>query len=96
MTYLKYFIGFNLTPGIGRAKFIKLERHFGNMKDAWHAGSKELSDAGLDDKSITSILTQWYRMSLDDELAMMGIKGIVKQVAGMNYILSRQSNIINA
>jgi len=71
MIELKYFIGFNLTPGIGRAKFIKLERYFGNMKNAWHAGSRELSDAGLDDRSITSILTQRSRISLDDELAKL-------------------------
>ncbi|MFC1998447.1 DNA-processing protein DprA [Chloroflexota bacterium] len=145
MADLKYFIGFNLTPGIGRAKFIKLERYFGNMKNSWHAGSRELSDAGLDDRSITSILTQRSRISLDDELAklekyhvraltwsdpeypsslkeiydappVLYVKGTItsedhwavsivgsrnatiygNQVAGMNYVLSRQSNIINA
>jgi len=34
MSDLKYYVGFNSVPGIDRAKFIKLERYFGTLKDA--------------------------------------------------------------
>ena len=65
---VKYWIGFSLIPGIGRAKFSLLENHFGDLGRAWHASINELKTAGLDAKSVESILTNRPRISLDAEL----------------------------
>ena len=65
---VKYWIGFSLIPGIGRAKFSLLENHFGDLGRAWHASINELKAAGLDAKSAESILTNRPRISLDAEL----------------------------
>ena len=66
MSDLKYFIGFNLIPGIGRAKIIKLERYFGTLENAWHASQKELLAAGIDQRSVQSVIAQRSKISLDD------------------------------
>ena len=71
MSDLKYFIGFNLIPGIGRAKIIKLERYFGTLENAWHASQKELLAAGIDQRSVQSVIAQRSKISLDDELAKL-------------------------
>lgn len=68
MSDLKYWVGFNLMPGIGRAKFSKLEGYFGDLEKAWNAGSAELRSAGLDTKSVETILAKRSQISLDAEL----------------------------
>ena len=68
MTDLKYWIGFTLIPGIGRVRFSRLQQHFGEMKRAWNAGADELEAAGLDDKSIKSIINHRPKVSLDNEM----------------------------
>ncbi len=64
----KYWVGFSLIPGIGRIKLSLLEAYFADLGRAWHASSGELRSAGLDAKSIDSILILRSRISLDDEL----------------------------
>jgi len=71
MSDLKYWIGFNRIPGIGRAKFSQLETYFGNLEQAWHAGASDLRSAGLDSRSIESIIASRPKISLDAELEML-------------------------
>jgi DNA processing protein len=68
MTDLKYWIGFTLIPGIGRARFSRLQQHFGEMEPAWNASAVELEVAGLDKKSIKSIVNHRPKVSLDAEM----------------------------
>jgi len=69
LTELNYWIGFNIVSGIGPARFKMLLNYFGAAGKAWHASDGELRAAGLDRKSIESLLTARQRLSLEDELA---------------------------
>ncbi len=68
MSDLKYWVGFNLIPGIGRAKFSQLLSHFGNMETAWHASSAELKAAGLDQRSAQTVISRRAEVSPDAEM----------------------------
>ncbi|MDD4923714.1 MAG: DNA-processing protein DprA [Dehalococcoidales bacterium] len=64
----KYWVGFNLIPGIGRVKFTQIENYFGDIRKAWNAGIDEFKKAGLDDNATNSI-AQWRpKISLDSEI----------------------------
>lgn len=65
---VKYWVGFSLIPGIGRIKLSFLNAYFGDLGKAWHASAGELRSAGLDAKSIETILALRSRISLDAEL----------------------------
>jgi DNA processing protein len=68
MSDTKYCVGFTLIPGIGRARFSKLEQHFGGLEQAWHASAKELEMAGLDQRSVEAIVAMRPKISLDAEM----------------------------
>lgn len=68
MSDLKYWLGFNQIPGIGRVKFSQLESYFGSLEVAWRADSSELHLAGLDNKSVTSIIEQRPKIDTDAEI----------------------------
>ena len=65
---VKYWVGFNLIPGIGQKRFSLIESYFGDLGMAWQASADELRSAGLDAKSVEAILALRPRISLDDEL----------------------------
>lgn len=65
---LKYWVGFNRIPGIGRAKFSQIEGYFGDLERAWQAGPSDLRSAGLDTRSIETIVALRPKISLDAEL----------------------------
>lgn len=65
---LKYWVGFNLIPGIGRVKFSLLEDHFKDLEKAWHASGAELRAAGLDVKSMEMITFTRPQICLDEEM----------------------------
>ncbi|HEX77951.1 MAG TPA: DNA-protecting protein DprA [Dehalococcoidia bacterium] len=68
MSDLKYWVGFSLIPGIGRAKFALLEEHFPSLEAAWHANAAELRAAGLDDRSVRTIQEYRSKLSPDKEM----------------------------
>ena len=68
MSDLKYRVGLNLIPGIGRVKFALLEKHFDNLEEAWKAEPDELRRAGLDSGTIAKILAWRLNISPDAEL----------------------------
>jgi len=68
MTDVKYWIGFNIVPGIGPARFKRLLDHFGDAEPAWRAAPLELARAGLDRKSLQSLVTVRDKLDLDAEM----------------------------
>ena len=73
---IKYWVGFSLIPGIGRVRFAHLEGYFGNLKDAWEAGSAELRRAGLDSNSVDAISSQRSEISLEAEMEKLERCGV--------------------
>ena len=62
---LRYWVGFNIVPGIGRVKFSQLETYFGNLEKAWKAGPADLKQAGLDSNTIKAIESCRPQIDLD-------------------------------
>ena len=71
MSDLKYWVAFNRIQGIGRVRFSQLEAYFGNLEQAWHAGAGDLKAAGLDTRSIDSIIASRPGISPDSEMEML-------------------------
>ncbi len=65
---LKYWISFSRIPGIGRVKISQLLGYFSKLKDAWEAPSGELKKAGLDVKSVTTVVNLRPKISPDAEI----------------------------
>lgn len=65
---LKYWVGFSSIPGIGRVRTSQLQEHFGSLEYAWKASAAELKRAGLDSKSVDTIINLRDRFSLDSEM----------------------------
>jgi DNA processing protein len=68
---LKYRIGFSKIPGIGRVKSALIENYFPRLEDAWVASSSDLKQAGLDSRSVSSIINSRPHIDLDAEMAKM-------------------------
>ena len=68
MSDAKYWVGFTLIPGVGRAKFSQLEQHFGDMERAWQASAAELRETGLDERTVQAIMARRPKVSLDAEM----------------------------
>jgi DNA processing protein len=67
-TEVKYWVGFNNIPGIGRVRLGQLESHFGSLEPAWKAALGELQRAGLDSPALRAI-DQW-RSKIDPDAEM--------------------------
>jgi DNA processing protein len=76
MSDLKYWVAFNRIPGIGRARFSQLESHFADLEQAWRAGPTDLRAAGLDTRSIHSIIEVRPSVSPDAELETLRRNGV--------------------
>jgi DNA processing protein len=68
MGEVKYWVGFNIVPGIGPARLKKLLDHFGDAQTAWHAPTLELARAGLDRKSLQNLSRLRGTLDLDAEM----------------------------
>ena len=71
-----YWVAFNRIPTIGRARFALLESYFGSMERAWSASSDELVAAGLDQRSVRSVVTRRPSISPDAEIQRLASLGI--------------------
>jgi DNA processing protein len=67
-TDIKYRVGFNCIPGIGRVRLGLLEKHFSGLEAAWKASAGELKKAGLDSVALRAISE--YRGDIDPENEM--------------------------
>lgn len=65
---VKYWVGFNNIPGIGRVRLGQLETYFSNLQSAWKASIGEMKRAGLDSPALRSI-EQW-RGKIDPDAEM--------------------------
>jgi len=75
LTEVKYWIGFNIVSGIGPARFKRLLEHFGDPGAAWHANEAQLQSAGLDRRSMESLLAARQTLDLDEELERVRAEG---------------------
>jgi len=76
---IQYWVAFNRIPGIGRARYSLLEKHFGRLENAWTATPAELRAAGLDEKTAAAIVAQRPKVSPEAEmegLARYGVQAI--------------------
>ncbi len=65
---LRYWIGFNRTKGIGPVRLRTLIEHFGSIEAAWKASPGALEAAGLDRRTLNSLLSTRKTCDLDAEL----------------------------
>jgi len=63
---IQYWVAFNRIPGIGRARYSLLEKHFGRLENAWTATPAELRAAGLDEKTAAAIVAQRPNISPEE------------------------------
>ncbi len=74
--HTRYYLGFNLVPGIGPARLIRLIETCGSLEAAWHADAFALAQAGLDSKTSAAFLTTRARVNLDAELERAARLGV--------------------
>jgi DNA processing protein len=75
-TELQYWVGFNIVPGIGPAKFRALHDYFGSAESAWRAGESALRQVGLDQRALESLLDVRRQLDLPAEMAQIEAAGI--------------------
>ncbi len=68
MTNKRYWLGFNLIPGVGPAKFRRLLDYFGDLETAWEANAVDLTAAGLDRRTVNAILARRPKISPETEV----------------------------
>jgi len=65
---LQYWVAFGRVPQLGRARFSLLESYFSSMREAWHAPSASLQQAGLRGSVLSALLAA--RDGIEPEAAM--------------------------
>ncbi|MEI7643228.1 MAG: DNA-processing protein DprA [Chloroflexales bacterium] len=66
--HTRYYLGFNLVPGVGPARLARLIAHCGSVEAAWQADTLDLAMAGLDTRSSAALLAARPQIDLDAEL----------------------------
>ncbi len=79
---IKYWVGFNNIPGIGRVRLSQLEKYFGSLEQAWKASPGELKRSGLDSPALRAI-GQW-RDKVDPEVELEKLNRFGIQVLTCN------------
>jgi DNA processing protein len=69
--HTRYYLGFNLVPGIGPTRLARLIEHCGSVEAAWHASNADLLAAGLDARSSTGLNRIRDTVDLDAELTRL-------------------------
>jgi DNA processing protein len=65
---LKYWVAFSGIAGIGRVRISQLREYFGSLQEAWKAPQGKLKKAGLDSRSIDSLVTLRPSISIEAEM----------------------------
>ena len=65
---LKYWVSFSKIAGIGRVRISQLKEYFGTLQDAWKAPEGKLKQAGLDSRTIDTLLLLRPKISPDAEM----------------------------
>jgi DNA processing protein len=74
--YTRYYLGFNLVPGVGPARLARLIERCGSVEGAWHADAFDLAAAGLDARSSAALAAAQHRLDLDAELERVQRSGV--------------------
>lgn len=74
--HTRYYLGFNLVPGVGPARLARLLAHCGSLEAAWHADALDLAMAGLDARSSAALLASRPQIDLDAELERVERAGV--------------------
>ncbi len=64
----KYWVAFSHIPAVGRVRMSLLEQAFGTLERAWAATRTELVRAGLDQRTVESIVNRRGHLDPDEEL----------------------------
>jgi len=72
----RYWVGFNKVPGIGAARVRVLLDFFGDLEVAWHAPARDLQQAGLDQRSLASLVSVRETLDLDAEMERLQQAGV--------------------
>lgn len=73
---IKYWVGFNIIPGIGRVKLTQLENYFTNLENAWKATPADLKHSGMDSGSIDTITSRRPKITLEAEMEKLDRYGV--------------------
>ena len=76
MSDIRYWIGFNLVPGIGPVRLAALRDYFGDLESAWRANAASLRAVGLPQNALEQLLDRRSRIDLDAELTKIQSQGI--------------------
>jgi DNA processing protein len=68
---VKYWVGFNNIPGIGRVRLTQLENYFGSLENAWRASIGEIKRAGLDAAALRAISQHRDNISPDEKMEQL-------------------------
>lgn len=74
--HTRYYLGFNLVPGVGPARLARLLARCGSLEAAWHADAFDLAGAGLDARASTALLAARAALDLDAELERAARAGV--------------------
>ena len=66
--HYRYWIAFSRVRGIGAARLRVLLERFGDLETAWRADALELARAGLDRRTLASLLETRKKLNLDKEV----------------------------
>ncbi|MFV9506997.1 MAG: DNA-processing protein DprA [Oscillochloridaceae bacterium umkhey_bin13] len=67
--HTRYYLGFNLVPGIGPVRLARLIARCGSVAEAWQADAFTLAAAGIEAKASAALLAARPQLDLDAELA---------------------------
>ncbi len=65
MAARKYWLGFNVIKGVGPVRLRGLHQYFGDLETAWRASEADLQAAGLDRRTLASVLQARQAINLD-------------------------------
>lgn len=71
-----FWVGLSLVPGIGPAKFRRLVESLGSPEAAWKARPAHLAEAGLDRRTIESLVAARGRIDLEREMEKLRRLGV--------------------
>jgi DNA processing protein len=76
MDNTRYYLGFNLVPGMGPARVARLVAHCGSPEAAWHADAFALAAAGVEARAAAALQAARERIDLEAELRRAARAGV--------------------
>ncbi len=74
---IKYWVAFSRISRIGAVRAGRLEEHFGSMAAAWRANANDLRAAGLDQATVTSVVSSRPEIEPDVEMERLRRAGVL-------------------